>query len=236
MKRAVFAVVLAMFAFYVAWPTWTGYRIRQAFNNQDEALLESKVDFPSVREAMKPAVRAEIERTVEATRRDGGALASIIAGQIRGDTAGRLADSAINAVMTPKNLIRIVREGRDVKQAVERVLYEQLGLRRPGDSGPRSGLGGVVERLGQRRQGTAEPAPTAPTPPEPATGETTPRRFGLSNLQRVAPLGPLSFEVAAARDPAASEPDIIAELRFTSGDWKVVRIIPRLQRRTAASQ
>ena len=252
MKRIVFVVALALVGFYGAWPAWTGLRIRSAIENQNAALLESKIDFPSVRTALKPAVTAEVERTIDRALKDAGPLGGLISGQIKGDIAGRIIESSINTIVTPENVIKIANDGRNLREAIERVMKEQVGLGGilgGGDgkgSGGFGGLGGILEKFGGRRPGgnpggnqagnpagnEAQKAPadeSKSTPAQtPAASPPAKRRFGIANLKSIRPTSLLSFAVGVARDPAASEPDVISEMRFTGFDWRVVAITPRL--------
>ena len=243
MKRIALGILLALIGFYGVWPAWSGYRIRQAIENEDPALLAAKIEFPAVRAALKPVVAAEVERTIERALKDAGPLGGLISGQIKGDIAGRIIDSSINTIVTPENVIKIAHDGKSLREAIERVMKEQVGLGgilgggdgKPG--GGFGGLGGILEKLGQRRQ----PAPAGSEPqtaPDAGAKETSPaqtgarpgkRRFTLANIKSFRPIGLLGFAIGVARNAAAAEPDITAELRFTGLDWKVVSLIPRLE-------
>ena len=249
MKRIALVVLLALIGFYGLWPAWSGYRIRQAIENEDAATLEGKIEFPAVRAALKPTVTAEVERTIERALKDAGPLGGLISGQIKGDIVGRIIESSINSIVTPENVIKIAHDGKNLRESIERVMKEQVGLGgvlgggtgadgKPSGGGL-GGLGGILEKLGQRRK-PADPAGSEPKAPE-AAGNTgtgagqaqsgTPgkRRFGLANIKSFRLAGPLGFAVGVARNPAAAVPDVIAELRFTGFDWKVVSLIPRLE-------
>ncbi len=43
MRKLVLLIVLGLVGFYGLWPAWTGYRVRQAFETDDPALLERVV-------------------------------------------------------------------------------------------------------------------------------------------------------------------------------------------------
>lgn len=217
MRKLLVLIVLALLGFYGAWPAWSGWRISTAIKERDKALLASKVDFPSVREALKPVVTAELERLLEQRlKQDAGPLGGLIAGQFKGGQLAAIAESAINSVVTPETVIGIVEQGGTLKEAMERVLGEQIGrgLTRPGPG---------------RSAGPLPPGspgqPSAPTEPvKPAAGKPP---LGIANIKRFAVDGPLSFTVGIARNAAASEPDLMATMAFSGGDWKVVRIVPR---------
>lgn len=224
MKRAIFLVFLALAGFYGAWPAWSGYRIRKAIETEDVALLEGKIEFPSVRAALKPTVTAEVNRQIERALKDAGPLGGLIGSQLKGETAGRLVDRAIEAAVTPESIIRIAHEGKSMREAIERVLADQMG----------GALGGVLGKITQRRQQGGAQAPKDTPQSEPQgggkgdSGEPK-RRFGLANIKRVSITSPLSFTVGVARKADATEPDVTAEMRFTGFDWKVVSLIPRLE-------
>lgn len=233
MRKIIALVVVALIAFYVAWPAWSGYRIANALREQDKDALAGKVDFPAVREGLKPVVAAEIARRLEERlKQEAGPLGSLIVGQIKPEQLTGIAEAAIDAVITPDNVIRIAHQGGTLREAMERVIGEQIGRAgsrpqgTPGDQGAIRLPGGL--NLPGRQPGSSPPAQPAPAP-EPArpAGAAKPS-FGLANIKRFAVEGPLSFSVAVARNAAATEPDLTAGMAFTGGDWKVVRIVPRL--------
>lgn len=113
------------------------------------------------------------------------------------------------------------------------------------------GLSGMIERLGRPggNQGAREEAPattTAAAPPaSPAMPPTPPAaeasasavpmdgmrrpRFSYDNIKHFRITGPFSFEIGFNRNAEASDPEIIAEMAFRGGDWKVIRVIPRIE-------
>lgn len=118
------------------------------------------------------------------------------------------------------------------------------------------GLAGMMERLGRPggHQGAREeppstttatmpPAPAAPAAvPPPAPPPTTEAsvsaspgegmrgpRYSYANIKHFRITGPLSFEIGFNRRAEANDPEVIAEMAFRGGDWKVVRVIPRIE-------
>jgi hypothetical protein len=242
MRKLTAVVVLALLGFYVGWPLWTGYRISQAFQSQDAALLATKVDFASVRASLRPVVANEVAGSIERARRDAGPLGGLIQGQLKDDLLARLVESALATAVTPDNVIRIVRQGGNLRQAFERIMLEQVGrgagapgagggdagsVRVPGGIAGLPGLG-TIPGLPRRPGGSGQEPQKSAEPARPA-GDEKPS-FGLGNIKRFGFSGPLGYVIGVARDPASSEPDVTAELAFTGFDWKVVRIIPRLDR------
>lgn len=236
MKKLAAAVILALSLFYVAWPAWSGYRISQAFKSEDKDLLASKVDFEGVRASLKPAVTTEIEARLERAKREAGPLGGLIAGTFKDDLVTRMVEGTLTSVVTPENVLRIVRQGGNLREAVERVALEQFGrsLGRPqgkdttarlpgGLPGPTAG--GPPSAPPARTAGTVEPAPSERT----ARADSAQRPpLGLGNVKRFSVTGPLSFTVGVARDVKASEPDVTVVMAFTGGDWKVVSVVPKL--------
>ena len=106
-----------------------------------------------------------------------------------------------------------------------------LGGLAGGGSGASGGLGDIAGKLGLPGLGGASKpgspvseVATAPAPAAPAA----PASYGLGNIKKFSFLGPLGFEIGVAKDAAATEPDVIAEMRFTGGDWRVTGVRPKI--------
>ncbi|MFM9943530.1 MAG: DUF2939 domain-containing protein [Hyphomicrobiaceae bacterium] len=236
MKRIVALLVLGLLAFYAGWPAWSGYRIGQAFRNEDPNLLASKIDFASVRTSLKPVIATEVSGRVERAKREAGPLGNLIAGQFKDELVTRIVDGTLTSVVTPESVIRIARQGGNLREAVEKVVIEQVGRAgggTPGSAGnERGGLrlpGGLnlpgVGTIPGRKAGDEEQAKPS-NGPQPTGGQKP--SFGIGNVKKFSINSPLSFTVGVARDPNATEPDVTAIMAFTGLDWKVVGIIPRL--------
>ena len=90
-----------------------------------------------------------------------------------------------------------------------------------GGSGPGdAGAGGA-----KPAEPPAQPAPASGKGAS-ATGTAQPEKFSLANVKRFSFLGPLGFEIGIAKDKTTSEPDVIAEMRFVGGDWRVTGVRP----------
>ena len=87
MRVLFFLLLSLLLVFYVGWPAWSGYRIYDALEKNDAATLERKVDFPSVRDSLMPAIRAEVDKTLERTM---------------GDAAGKLRDGRLRQEIGPQ--------------------------------------------------------------------------------------------------------------------------------------
>lgn len=142
MKRLVLLLVVALLGFYVAWPAWSGYQIRQSLEAKDAGKLAGKIDFPSVRKSLEPAVEKEVGTALDGYIASLGPLGQLIPVQVRQQYLRTIVDTAINTLITPQNIIRIYGEKDNVRAAAEKILMEELG--KPGGilSGGGAGAGG----------------------------------------------------------------------------------------------
>lgn len=238
MKRLIALVLIALLGFYVAWPTWSGYRIMTALQNQDASLLASKIDFDSVRASLRPFIAAEVEREAEKV---GGNIPAPLRAQLQREVLPKVVDTTMVQLLTPDNVLRIYREGGDVAGTVRKILSERLGgiggglgnLGGGGGGGPGlgqviqglGGLGSIAGRLGGRGD---EPAPPASQPPPtPVTTSTAPQAkpsYGLGNIKGFGLSGPFGWKLGIAKDPSATKPDLTAGMGFTGLDWKLTSL------------
>ncbi len=252
MKKIIALVVLGLLGFYVAWPAWSGYRLAQALSDGNEALLASKIDFVSVREGLRPAVTAEVEKSVE--KQTGQGLGALISRDLKQQIVPKMVDLLLEKVVTPINVIRIAKEGGNVAASVEKILMEEVdksggipGLPKlpglglggaptlPGGLGGIGGIGAAGSQFGLPGlpgmglpgigggQPTGTPAPTTPAPR--AAGAPS---FGLANIKSFGLDGPLGFRLAVAKDPAATKADATVTMRFIGFDWKLTSLVPNL--------
>ena len=183
--------------------------MRRAIETDDPATLERKIDFPRVRENLKPLVAAEVSRSVDRLQRDTGALGAAIADQIKGSLGAQLAQTAIDSILTPVNVIRMVKQGTDLRRAIAAATGRDRG------------------RDATRGKDSAE-APAPATPEAKTEAQRQERRLSSANIRSYSLKGPLTIAVGLARDPKATAPDLTVDLAFTGGDWRVVGLTPRL--------
>ncbi len=257
MKRLIGLLVLVLLLFYVAWPGWTGYQIATAIKAKDEATLDRKISFPDVRESLRPVATQKVGEFYEQLKQQVGPLGAAIANNIKSDVGATVADTALKTLVTAPNLIRVVNEGGSLKQNAERILQEQIGksgglpglsglggkpggnaasgggMQLPGGIQLPGGLGQFAGKIGiDPKQipgvgGGAKPE-AAPTPAATAPSAGDAPAFGLSNIKRFGFLGPLAFEIGVAKDAKAAESDVLVEMRFVGGDWRVVGVKPKI--------
>ena len=220
MKKLILLVLLLALGFYVGWPAWSGYQIWDGLKRSDAPLLERKIDFPAVRETLRPAVAAEVDRS----------LASAGGSALQKQLAPELVELALQTVVTPQNIVAVFAGGPDALSSVTDIVGKKVG-----------GLGGLLPS-GGGAAGGGSPLPgglkipglgqlgkafggddKAAKPAKPATPKRAekPVSYGFSNIKSFAFAGPLAFEVGIARDPNAKAADATARMGFKDLDWKL---------------
>jgi len=146
MKRLLLLIVLLGLGFYVAWPAWSGYQIKSALETGDAETLRNKIDFVSVRESLRPAASHHAEGMMsDALQQAGGPVSNILDDDAKAALLPKIVDTTLNRVVTPQNLIRISRHGGTIKDAVAKIVKEQM-------SGSLGGLAGL-SKLGKVKIG-----------------------------------------------------------------------------------
>lgn len=249
MRRTVITVLLVLVAlagFYGAWPAYTGHVIRTAIKGGDAATLAGKVDYAEVRAALRPVVASELQRALEDKRETGNTLTRALAGTFSGRRTQRLVQATVDRIATPENTIRLARYSGTLRQYFRRALSDEMTRGLSVDSAAGNDPASekqmrrtVLDRiLGRRKpreapaaaQAAADPAEKAAATPAPDPAPRPERKYTIANIKRLALTGPLTLEVGVNRDPAQPWPELTAVLRFTGLDWKVVALIPSLDR------
>ncbi|MGA7116600.1 MAG: DUF2939 domain-containing protein, partial [Hyphomicrobium sp.] len=110
------AIVLAGL-FYVAWPAWSAYQLKLALESGDVAGVERGIDFPAVRNSLRPAVTAGIEQNLkEATKGTPGS--DLIIEKVSKDTLPKLVEASLDTLLTPQSLIRLHAEGKSLREFI----------------------------------------------------------------------------------------------------------------------
>ncbi len=125
MKLLGFIAIIAAIAFYVAWPAYSGYDINQALEAKDAARLAAKVDFPSVRASLRPAVAAKVENELAVALKKAGPSGGMLTDDVKAHLMPRVIDGVLNALVTPEMLIRIHEQGGSVKEAIDGLVAER---------------------------------------------------------------------------------------------------------------
>jgi hypothetical protein len=236
MKRLIALVVLLLAGFYIAWPAWSGYQIHQALQNKNTGLLESKIDFARVRTSLRPVMTTKVGEGIEKFQSQAGPMGAIL-GQLKGDFVPKIVETALANVVNPAAIMRVATEGGSMKEAVEKIIREQVGqgglggLGGGGQSGGLGGLGGLLGKVMKPGSPVRDVNPddnSQPPAGREQSSSKTSAKFSLSNIKMFRLAGPFTYRVGVAKDADASEPDVTAELSFTGGDWKVTGLVPKL--------
>lgn len=152
MKKLIFLVIVALLGFYVAWPAWSGYQIRQSLERKDAAALAGKIDFASVRTGLQPYVQKEVGTALDQYIAGLGPIAQLFAPQAKQQYLKSISDTAINTLITPQNVIRIYAQKDNMRAAAEKILMEELSkpggiLSGGGAAAGGKGGGGVADIL-----------------------------------------------------------------------------------------
>ncbi len=253
MRRLIGLAILAALGFYVAWPAWSGYKISQALSASDAGALESKIDFPAVRESLRPVVAAEMTKRIDKEMSALGPLGQTVAGDLKNRMQGKLVDQVLSSLVTPANVIRIAHDGSNIAASVEKIFGDAAGqmgaIVGGGASGGAAtaggGVGGIISQavggaaagagggdltdiLGKALGGGKTPVEAAPAPAATTSPTAPTRSFGLGNIKGFGFDGPLSFYASVAKDASATKADGTVGMSFTGGDWKLTRVVPNL--------
>jgi hypothetical protein len=252
MKSLGTLLFIAALAFYVAWPVYSGYEIKTSLDAKDAARLSAKIDFPSVRASLRPAVAAKVEKTLTAALKKAGPSSGPLTDSLRAKLMPGIIDSVLAVLVTPETLIRIHSDGTNLKDVIDGIVAERamlsgslgdLIVAAPGAGGSEGGLGSlgkIAEKLGidpgkalgglgSKKEVEAAPVsePAAQGPGQMGTGQMA-LGYGPANIKRFGLDGPLSVAVGVAKDPMAREADLTAEMSFIDGDWKLTALVPKI--------
>ena len=247
MKRLITLLVLAGLAFYGAWPAYSGYTIKQALAAKDTDTLSAKIDFPSVRESMRPAVSAKVEASLAKSLKKAGPAGGELLKEMSKDITPKIADAVLAVLVKPETLIRIYTDGGRVKDSINRIISEEVStsaaggglgelLGKGGDGA--GGSGGLLDNLGKAAEqfgfdtgktlgGLTGKKAETPTKTNKSKSGSAPK-YGLDNIKHFGLDGPLAISLGVAKDPAAKDPDVTAEMSFVGNDWKLTGLVPKL--------
>lgn len=247
MKKLFALLILALVGFYIAWPAWSGYRIAAALQAKDTTTLAGKIDFPSVRESLRPAVAKEVDTRLTQQLAAAGGAGQLIGGDVKKQLMPKIVDQVLATLVTPENVIRIAGDAAGVTAAVQKIVMEQaskmaggIGGMMPGGisgtGGNAIGIPGLPAGLpGIPGLGGANvpppviaPAPAAKPASTPAPAPAKPASFGFGNIKGFGFDGPLGFSLSLARDASQPKADVTAGMAFKDMDWKLVRLVPNM--------
>jgi hypothetical protein len=94
-----------------AWFYWSpraaARDLRQAAMSGDVEELQRLVDFPLVREQMKADLKANLMRSVDTSRGEGGLASALVTG-----FGGMMVDGLVNQIVSPSGIAALVRYGK----------------------------------------------------------------------------------------------------------------------------
>lgn len=242
--------VIAVLAFYVAWPLYAGYEIKSSLETQNSERLAASVDFPSVRISLRPAVARKVDAVVSDALRRAGTAGAALSDPLKARIVPPIVEGVLASLITPEMLIRIHASGKSLKDAMDSMVLERAskgegfgGLLIVSEDEPGAGstrsriediaeafgidskavLGGVgAKAAGDEAQGRGEMQVALE-----AKSGASKQRYGFDNIKHFALNGPLGLSVGVARDPKASRPDFTAEMAFLGGSWKLTGLVLR---------
>jgi hypothetical protein len=91
---------VALLLIYISGPMWAGWHLRQAMRNRDTVSLAARVDFPTLRKAMKPRLAAALREDADKS--------GVVGGLLKRAIGGTISDAAVETFVTPGNLARIL--------------------------------------------------------------------------------------------------------------------------------
>lgn len=241
MGRLLVAILFALIAFYIAWPAVSAWQIYGAVQDKNPAVLSTKVDFPSVRESMRPVVEQRISSKIEEMKQSQSGTTAIVAGLVQGGMLSQLTGIVLKSIVTPENMIRLAHEKGSLPEKIERIIREQMGgvggRLAQGNNGE-GGSGGLISRLNKSVGGNiiksfkpgAEQAQSEAVKKVAVPEGQSPPAVGIDNIKSFAFAGPLAFDIGFARDPSALKPDLTARMEFKEFDWQLTQVVPRLKR------
>lgn len=163
-----FGILIAV-GFYVVWPAWTAYQIREAMIRKDTAALASHIDEGAMQRAMRGVVAAEVRRTMDRLLTELGPAGQLLAPQIKNEIAARLTVAAQVAVATPASVMRAVAAKEPAKIIEEIVVAEArgaggiMGLSRQiiarEQQGPRAGTASTAAKTPEKGAVPGRPSP-----------------------------------------------------------------------------
>lgn len=236
---------IAVLAFYVAWPLYAGYEIKTSLDDHNVERLNAKIDFPSVRTSLKPAVAAKVDAVITNALRKAGTAGGALTDQLKASVMPRIVDGVLTVLVTPEMLIRIHTSGKSFKEALDGIVLERASQAQglggfviepqDRDGGSQSKLQEMAGKLGIDTSkvfgGTVSKAGETPVtesgPAEllPAKGGAKPK-YGIGNIKTFSFNGPLGLTVGVARDAASRKPELTADLSFVDGSWKLTGLVP----------
>lgn len=229
--------LIGVLAFYVAWPLYAGYGIKSSLEAHEVERLSARIDFPSVRTSLRPAVAAKVDKALTDALRRTGTASGPLTDQLKARIMPPIVDGVLATLVTPEMMIRIHASGKSLKEIVDGLVAERAGKGQGGGGlmivskdtpGARSSLEDIAGALGLDTKkalagetaSKAEPSGVVPPLPAKGSGKTGPQ-YGLGNIKHFSLTGPFGLSIGVARDATQRKPEVTAALTFVDGTWKL---------------
>lgn len=117
------ALLAGFCALYAAWPLWTGWSIRQAIRTGDSAYLEAAIDWPSVKETLKPSLAAMALAPAGAAGENESLWASV-----KSYAGAQAAYALVDRIVTPEGLPVLFSYGKAYRERIKGQIDEEASL------------------------------------------------------------------------------------------------------------
>src|SRR5262245_26016658 len=105
---------LAVLGFYVAWPAFSGYEIKSSLDGHNVEALNARIDFPSVRTSLKPAVAIKVDKVLTDALRKAGTAGGALTDQLKARVMPQIVDGVLANLVKPEMMIRIYASGKSL--------------------------------------------------------------------------------------------------------------------------
>lgn len=232
--------VAAVLLFYVAWPLYAGYDLKASLDGRNVEAVDGRVDFPSLRASLRPAVAAKVDEVMSTTLRKAGTAGGALLDRLKAQAMPAIVDGVLATLVTPEMLIRIHTSGKSLKETLDSLVLERASrtqgvgggltiVSEDKSAGNRRSIEEIADALGIETKtvlgngaadtaghGDADAALAAKSKPGP--------KYGLGNIKHFSLSGPLQLSIGVARDANARQSDLTANLTFVGGSWKLTGI------------
>ena len=220
-------IILCIFACvgYFAWPALSAYQIYNGAMSADEPVLESKVNWPSVRQSFEGPVREAVKREVSKLGQGNNDLLGL-----SDNVTEAIVKQALNAYMTPKGLITLAKSGGEIDLSKFNIA-SQLNIGNGNDNQDGGGLGGLLKKAteyGVKIPGVTGIPGLGGNKTEEKKLKDAKKDFSFSNIKSFRFNSITEFEVSVAKDGDSDKPDVTAVMGFENMDWKLTKLIPHI--------
>lgn len=244
MKKLVLFLTLLAIAFYAAWPAYSLYRIADGVKTRDETKLEGKIAWQPLRDSLRPPVTERVRREIAEQSKNLGPE-GILVGTVASELTPKLVEEILDAYVTPKGVIKLANQGGEIDVASMGVgnFFKKLGNTTDGEPKEKGSIGSILDTVkdiarqipggeevvvGTINKYTKDIGDKMLKDVEQPTEKGKRAAYGLDNIKSFTFTGPLSFEVGLSKRPNARKADITAGMGFVDNDWKLNKLVPRL--------